>query len=473
MIELSHTKNCRLEIFRDKQGSYCLLVNPLVYVPPSPGLRPRLPFLPAKRAPMRAVSIRLHARRTVRGPLGVPRLARYSLGWDILAGAFTGLYTGMAFPFFTKIARGELHASEGAVALMAAAPFIGNLLSPLWASRMVGRSKMPFVVGSWVVARALLLLIPLLAGGPWGFVALVGGLQFIGTISSPAYAALMRDIYPDRARGRLMGYVRVAAQTAMFAATMIAGRLLDGRVSFRVLFPVAGVLGFCAAYAFSHVRALPDADPAPDAAPPPPAPTTSHHFVVDTLTILRHNEPYRWFALSVFTYGFGNLMAQPLYALYQVDALHISGTQIANLANFASLWAILGSFFWGRFMDRHGAPRSVLWSIALITLVPIVYLSTRSVPGLLFASSLMGFGMAGVELSYMGSILHYAEPHRTAQYQSLNGLLLGVRGVIAPLVAIPLMKSIGYHATFAICLCVMIIGCALQWLATRTRPLPQ
>jgi MFS family permease len=374
---------------------------------------------------------------------------------------------GMTFPFFVRIARGELHAPESAIALMTAAPFVGNLLSPLWARQMEGRAKMPFVLGSWLPARALLLLMPFAALSPWLFVALVGGLQFIGTISTPAYTSLMRDIYPDRARGRLMGYVRVAVQGCMFVATLITGRLLDHHLAFGVVFPVAGILGFCAAVSFSRVRPLvSEPASAPDAGEAPRALTT-REFVLDTLSILRENPGYRWFALSVFTYGFGNLMVMPLYALYQVDVLGISNTQIANLANFASLCSIAGSFFWGRFLDRWGAPLTVLLGICHVTLIPAVYLLHPSIPMLFIAGGLSGWGFAGIELAYLQSILTYAEPGRAAQYQSLHSLLLGLRGVAAPLVGLPLMKAFGYDAAFAGAFGLMMAGAAMQWAATR------
>lgn len=409
-------------------------------------------------------SFGFRARVRVRGALDVPRPARHSFRWDTLAGACTGAYMGMTFPFFTRIARGELHASETLIGLMAAAPFIGNLLAPLWARQMEGRAKLPFVLGSWVPARFLLFLMPL-ATFPALFVTLVGGLQFVGTISTPAYTTLMRDIYPDRTRGRLLGYVRVAAQAMMFLATLLAGRLLDHTISYRYLFPVAGALGLIAAYAFSHVRALPEAAPGPPEAAQERLSTLA--FVRDTLAILRDNVGYRWFAASVFTYGFGNLMVVPLYALYQVDVLGISNTQIANLANFASLASIAGMFFWGRFLDRRGAPVSVLLSIVLIAAIPLVYLFAHSVSGLFVASALAGFGFAGIELSYLQSILTYAEPGRAAQYQSLHSLLLGIRGVAAPLVSIPLMKAFGYSDVFALALGIMLVGAVLQWMALR------
>ncbi|MES2462636.1 MAG: MFS transporter [Armatimonadota bacterium] len=416
----------------------------------------------------RRVPAALHVRRVTRSVVNIPRAVRMSLRWDLLAAACSGAYMGLAFPFITRIARGDLHASETAIALLAAAPFLGNLCSPLWARQMEGRSKMPFVQGSWITARSLLFLTPLaFTAGP--FIAIVGGLQFVGTIATPAYTSLMRDIYPDRARGRLMGYVRVIAQVMTFLATLAAGRLLDHHISYRMLFPVAGVLGIGAAFAFRRVRPLPTKLPLRSAVTEKKL--TNREFALDTLTILRDNEPYRWFAFSVFTYGFGNLMAVPLYGLYQVDVLRISNTQIANLANFASVWSIVGFIFWGWLMDRIGAPKTVLFSIFCIASIAVVYLCTNTVNGLFFASALSGFGFAGIELSYLAAILAYAEGGRAAQYQSLHSLLLGVRGILAPLIGIPLMKHFGYTTAFVVGFVLMVLGGGMQYLAIgKARP---
>ncbi len=109
----------------------------------------------------------------------------------------------------------------------------------------------------------------------------------------------------------------------------------------------------------------------------------------------------------------------------------------------------------------------MLLSILLITVVPLVYLVTRRVEVLFFASALSGFGFAGIELSYMQSILTYAGPGRAAQYQSLHSLLLGVRGVLAPLVGVPLMHALGYPRVFMLAFLVMAVGAMMQWAATK------
>jgi MFS family permease len=320
---------------------------------------------------------------------------------------------------------------------------------------------MPFCLGFWSVGRSLLFLMPLVAT-PALFTALMIPLMVIGTIPSPAYASLMKEIYPDDARGRLMGYVRAAMQSAMFLSTLIVGRLLDHVLTFREVFPVAGLLGVGAALAFSRCRPLPGYQEPPSVRPS----------LLETLIPLKENIAFRWFALSVMCYGLGNLMAQPLYALFQIEQLGAKNTDIANLTNTMSLSAIVGSFFWGRFLDRRGAARTVFCGICLVTCTSLVYLLSHSLAPLFLGSALFGFGLAGIELSYMASILAYAEPGQTARYQSLHALLLGVRGIIAPLIALPLLRAYGWSVIFAVTLGLMVIGAALQFLAVRAENSP-
>lgn len=385
----------------------------------------------------------------------MPRAARSALAWDALAGALVGIYIGSVFPFITRIAK-DLHATDSALAWISAAPFIGNLLAPIWARQMVGKQKMPFCVWGWTAARLLFLLMPFVVA-PWPFAFLIIAIQILGTMPSPAYAALMKEIYPDDSRGRLMGYVRAAVQSTTLIGTLVTGRLLDHAVDFQLVFPLAALCGIAGALAFSRCKPI-----AAQVEPPQARPSLR-----ETLLPLKENPPFRWFALSVMCYGLGNLMAQPLYALYQIERLHVRNTDIANLANVASLSAIIGAFVWGRFLDRRGAAYTVFSAICLVTSTAGVYFFAKSLPPLYLASAFFGFGLAGIELSYMASILSYSEPGQAARYQSLHSLLLGFRGIIAPLIALPMLRATSWQFTFAVTFVLMAIGALLQFLAVR------
>lgn len=388
----------------------------------------------------------------------VPQSARHSLGWDFLAGVLAGLYMGMVFPFVTRVARGDLSASSFWLTVLSAAPFVGNLLAPFWAAKMDRHNPMAFLLGSWIPARSLFLLLPFLPGAA-GFATLLGAVQLLGAFASPAYATVMREIYPSTHRGRLMGIVRVGVQAMSFVAAQLAGRLMDKGVSHNALFPIAGVLGIGSALAFAQVRfpRQPSADM--DHIPATPF----RNALADSLLILRENPPYRWFAASVMAYGFGNLMAMPLYSLFQVDVLGLSNTQVALLANIAAVSSIPASFLWGRLLDRRGPAFTVAVSIAWVSGIGVVYLFADSFAWLFAASVCSGIGFAGIEIGYLQSTLQFADRDgRAARYQALHSLLLGIRGILAPAISLALLPSTGYPPLFGATLALMWLGVWLQ-----------
>lgn len=381
--------------------------------------------------------------------------------WDALAGLLGGIYMGAIFPFVMRIARADLHASRLEISLLTAAPFIGSLLAPLWARQMVGRSQMPFCVYSWTFARALFFGMFLVTQA-WQFVLLIGTAQIIGSISGPAYTSLMKDIYPDEERGRAMGLVRVGAYSALLVVSFIAGHVLDSGVPFKWVFSVAAIIGIAGAWCFSRVPVRGSFVPVARQER-----LSTFGFWLQTVAILRRNRGFRWFAASVMTYGFGNLVAFTLYPLYQVDRLHVTNTQVATLTNVASISSVIAFAYWGHFMDRHGALWTALVNILIQCLMPVVYLFSGAWWHLIPAAMAQGVAGAGIELAYLNVILALSEEGKEAQYQALHSMLLGVRGTIAPFVAVPILRTLGFHLSFVACLALMLLGAYMQAVSLR------
>src|SRR2546423_242665 len=133
---------------------------------------------------------------------------RIAWGWDMLTGLFAGLYQGCIWTFVMRVARADLHASGAQIAWISAAPALGYIFATVWARQMEGRSKLPFVYWTWLIARGAFLLAPMIHTRGQ-YVALVCLTPIIFSISTPAYTATMKEIYPDRQRGRLMSVVRI------------------------------------------------------------------------------------------------------------------------------------------------------------------------------------------------------------------------------------------------------------------------
>ncbi len=155
------------------------------------------------------------------------------------------------------------------------APVAGYLLSLVWANMMQGRRKMPFAVWPWVIARSLFFLV-LFATCSKVFVAIVVLFWIISSIASPAYTQLMKEVYPDSDRARIMGYARVCTVSAMIVMTLVAGKIMEN-VSYRYVFPVAAVFGIISALVFNRINAK-EAAGAPG--------VRIHRFIADSARLL-------------------------------------------------------------------------------------------------------------------------------------------------------------------------------------------
>lgn len=395
-----------------------------------------------------------------------PENVWYNWRWDALAGILSGIYMGCIWTFALQLARGTLHATGFEMGLATAAPAVGYLFATFWARQMEGRSKLPFVSITWLLSRGLFLLTPLLVRGAASremFVGLLCLTPILFSVSTPAYTAVMKEIYPDEYRGRLMSYVRIGMSTAMLlTATMMGYWQERGGLDYRWMFSIGGVFGAGTALAFSRLR-LPPVERIEE---PPPIGV----FLRRTFGILIHNRGYRWFTASVFIMGFGNLVASTLYPICQVDRFHITPTQIAALVSITNLVALGSLFFWGAYMDRFGSLAAVLLALIILCVTPMVYALAPQIGWLYLASITAGFSQYGIDLGYLNTTLMFAEPGRASQYQAVHSSFFGLRGTIAPLMAVPIFHALGrnWAHAFFLCMGIMVIGMLFQVFALQS-----
>ena len=390
--------------------------------------------------------------------LRLPSQTRNAWQWDMTTGLFAGAYQGCIWTFVYRVARAELLATPRQIGWITAAPAIGYILATFWARQMDGRSKMPFVFWTWLVARGLFLLAPLLHTREQ-FVALVCFTPFVFSISTPAYTAIMKEIYPDAHRGRLMSVVRMGMSLMTLLAALVMGRLLDHGMGWRAGFFIGGIFGVMSAWTFSRIKLV--------SVPTDDTRVTAKAFLGDTLHILKRNPGYRWFTASVFVSGFGNLISATLIPLQQVDKFHVTNTQVANLQNVASIATIVGYVFWGTFLDRKGPLVTVLTAIGINLFIPLLYAGAWGMSALYLAAIASGLCSSGIDLGYLNTTLMFSETGKAAQYQALHSSFFGIRGTLAPQVAIPLLKAVGPQQSFLAAFAIMIVGTYLQLISMR------
>ena len=364
-----------------------------------------------------------------------------------------------------QLARSRLHATRYEMAIAMAAPAFGYLFVLIWAHQMEGKAKLPFVTFTWFFTRGFFLLTPFLVRGvhsrEW-YILMISLTPVVFSISTPAYTAIMEQIYPESYRGRLMSFVRIGAAAAMLITARVMGHLQErAGLDYRWMFAIGGVFGVGTALAFGRLKL-----PATKSVSPP----LFREFLGDSLRVLRTNISYRRFCIGVFIAGIGNLIASTYYPIYQVDHFHITPIQISNIVVASSLASLISLPFWGWFMDRFGPLTTTFCAVLINCLTPFFYAFSPAIWWLIPAGAANGFALSGVDLGYINTNLLLAEPGRASQYQAIHSTLYGIRGTIAPLLAIYLLHQIHsrWIVAFSLCGCTLLAGAALQILARNT-----
>lgn len=375
-----------------------------------------------------------------------------------MSGALSATMSGLTGPFVAVIARDTLQATDLQIAILSMSGVAGHLMAIYWAKLLEGRRKMRFAVTAFSIARVPLLFV-CLADTHWKFIGLIIAMNLVSSAASPAYSALMREIYPDSDRAKIMGYVRVLNWAVIIAVTALASWLL-GVVSYRIIFPIAGVVGIAGAIVFGRI---PSKDASGDS-------DVSHvQFLRDSISILRDNPPFRWFCAGVFMFGFANFVALPLWTIYQVDVLGVR-TQWAGVYSVTVQIATMVSFFyWGPFIDRTRPEKTIVAITAMSVCVPLVYCLSSSPWMLLPAMPIWGIICGGSELSYMKGVLYYAPADKAAQYHALFLFLMGVRGIVAPYIGTALLqyKLLTIKEVFMLHAALLLVAVLVQLVGIR------
>ncbi len=377
---------------------------------------------------------------------GLARPVRHALKWDAISVAFGGLSNGALLPFLGVILRRDLHGSAFLIAMLGAAFSVGNLFNPLMAHHIRSRVKLPYAVWPAMCSRAFYLLMPLAATAPV-FVLITVLAGALGSLASPAYAAVIRDAYPVERRGQLMGLVRV-----LFVAGSILGSLIGGFVlhimSYRWFFPMVTLVGMLSVAAFSRIGV--------PAAPGEEALIKAR--VTDAFKLVQADRLFRIYSLAFFLWALGNLILSPVFPVFQVDLLHISTQWVAYLAIASSAMGMVGYLHWGRVLDRQGPFPLLLYIMSVATIMPVTYYFARSVSVLLIASAAHGLALAGGDLGYINASLRFAQRDRVVSYVAVFAFLQAMRGIPGPFIGAALSELLGPRSVFLVTLGLWVMA---------------
>ena len=373
------------------------------------------------------------------------------------------LFTGLTTPFTGLILRRELGASAFQLSVLASAGAACLLLSLALARAVDSRRPLPWVVWPNFVARGLFVLAPFVTT-PWPFVGVLVAGTLLGTISGPAQAALVEQVYPREERGRALGTVRVIGAIVAIGLALATGALF-GHFGYRWVFVVAGVAGMLAAL---RQRSLPVPPETAPAERPRARLREAWHWV-------REDAAFQRVLLASSVFGTGIWLMMPANPILLADVMRATPGQVGGLSAAAAMAALFGNLMWGRLVDRDSSVRALRVVYALGTLTPLIYfvvsLVARSPWALLGASVIESLMHTGLDLVWMLTMIELGGRRgRTTEYAAIGATLAGVRGIAGPLLSALVIETLGVRAVYVLAAGLMAAG---SWLARHPQKTPR
>jgi hypothetical protein len=379
-----------------------------------------------------------------------------------------------------------------AVAFVSAAPNFANLTSFVWARISAGRDKVAFISRIQLATCACVALVAAMPVNAWGLagtclLVLAARAAWTGVIT--VRAALWRQNYPKASRASIAGKMATMQSLMLAIAGWVVGATMDlSPSSFHLVFPVLAAVGVYGNTIFRGVRlrggrrlaereraergeARISANPARTAAMAGDALRTNWRVLVD-------DRPYRTFMAWMFVFGLGNLMIGAPQAIFLEDKLGASYLEAILATTVIPLLVMpLAIPAWARLLDRaHIVRFRAIHGWSFVTAAGVMWIAASEQQLWLFylAGALLGVGFAGGSIAWNIGHQDFSTAEQDALYMSVHVTLNGIRGAIAPFLAVGLYAWLDARdaaaLTFAACFAVNVVGAlgfVWQWRGMR------
>jgi len=394
-------------------------------------------------------------------PRNQPWMTRQSYAHELVTAATFPITIAMVEAgVIGVLAKKTFHVSELELATIMAAPIFANLTSFIWEMLSRGHRKVQCI--SMLQVSVLLLLgvisfLPTVGYGPALLVAVVILIRCALAGAVTLRSTIWRLNYPKRSRAQITGRFTLLASLIIAFGPLVGFFIQDiAPDSFRILYRIAALIGMVGVFSFSRIRVRGEKQllkfEQQTATGPPPEGLSGclEQFAANerqtVWTVLRQDHHYRWYMIWQFIGGMANLIGN--FALIRLviqltaGLPYEYGTSILITTTIPMVFAMLTISSWARYLDRVHIARfrtrqGLCWIVAqfgnwLAALSGLVGLfgMPRMVDGVS-----RGGGMLAWNLGHND----FADRNLVALYMGIHVTLTGVRGILAPYLAMVLL----------------------------------
>ena len=368
-----------------------------------------------------------------------------------------GCLETLAMTFVVLIAVRVFEADAWQKATLVAASSCGLLLS-LFPVQLVRRTGISVNLGTallWIISAGGLAVAVIGGGSFMVFLpAMVVALLCI-TLSIPLMSQIYRKHYPDRSRGRLFASTAVVRKASALIMALVFGKVLENDLdNFRLILLIYAI---CCVLMASCVLAI----------KPVYLRRSNQVRLFGALEHLRKDRVFRSLLTSWMILGFGNLLCWSIFVEYVSNpdyGYELTEFTIAFITgSLPEIMFLLTVVIWGIVFDRVNFFLVRMILNAFFMGGVLFYFFGQGMWALCVGISLHGIGRAGGNIAWSLWVTKFAKADQVAEYMSVHTFMCGVRGVIAPFVAFPVIALLGPRVIGGAGFILIMIATLMIW----------
>ena len=384
--------------------------------------------------------------------LTTSELHRRTYKYDLWRGFFEGVLSSGIQTFALFIAIRYYNAGEGLKSLIAAAPFIGMILSLPLVHYTAGKGLKKSFCSAVPSALASVCLIIAAWIPSLEFYALMITISYIcRSAAIPYLTSIYSDNYPHLKRGASFSkpLLLTVAISSLFG---LAGSLLleMNIIYFNWVFTVVGISALAKAWAISSM-------------PSKVIEKTSHNHPFGNFEYVIKDREFGYVLFTWFIMGFANLWVLPLRVDYVASSTY--GIEASPLIVALIITIIPETIrflfipFWARLFDHMNFIVLRMILNVLFGMGIALFFISKNLLIIGIGSALIGLAFAGGSIAWALWVTKYAPPGKVSAYMSVHVCLTGIRGTIGPIIGYWAAAKVGATMTGW-------ISCGLMVLAT-------
>jgi len=364
----------------------------------------------------------------------IKQTSRVFILTELLSEPLWVMYNLLAF-----ILRRDLGATSIQISMLATLKPLVALLSLYWSFTISDRKDR---LRSNVFWAGFLGRLPFLmfffVDSPWVIILAAAFFMLLKRGGLPAWMEIMKLNLPSECRGRIFSMGSSLAYVAGILLSIFIGGLLDRHaLIWRWLFPITAVIGMVAVF---RQRFLPINGVSLDRSLPviwkgesswKKRITTPWKMAYK---LIREEPDFAHFQVGFMICGFALMLIMPVLPIFYIDYLKISYMDLAvAIGVFKGMGFALSSFYWPRILQKIKIYNTIAIVCILFAVFPLLAIFAQHHINYLYLAYLVyGVSQGGSHLCWNMSGPIFSHDNDSSMYSSVNILMVGLRGCLAP-----------------------------------------